>query len=82
MLILDELHTIAREGGSFGAVLSMGQMRKRSTRQAIATQAIMKFNSGKRVRYLCSARWEDTGESIKPAPKKFVPAQVVRRATA
>lgn len=52
---------------------------KYEARRVVATQAIMKFNSGKRVRFICSAHWEDTGEPVKSAPPKFLPAQVLRR---
>jgi hypothetical protein len=82
-VIFDEAHLLLGIGGS-AASLSTTAMQMRTfavpRRRMIATQAVMKFNSGKRVRFLGSTRWEDTGESIKATPKKFVPAQVVRRA--
>lgn len=46
----------------------------------IATQAIIKSNSGKRVRFIGSTRWSD-GALLKAAPKKFVPAHAVRKQT-
>lgn len=84
MIVMDEFHLLADAGGSLGAVFVSNMMLMRKTsvphRPMIATQAMMKFNSGKRVRFLGSMRWEDTGEAVKPAPKKFVPAHVMRRA--
>lgn len=82
MICLDEFHTIAARGSSLGSLLNMGRMRLPSQRRMITTQAFMKFNSGKRVRFLGDTRWEDTGEAVKLAPKKFIPAQAVRRAAA
>jgi len=81
-VILDEFHMFAPAGGAMSGVLAMGQaMRKPGSRRAIATQAVMKFNSGKRLRFLGFSRWEDTGELVKLVPKKFLPAQVLRRQT-
>lgn len=77
MFILDEFNHFGSSPNELPAM-----SRTKVTRRVIATQAVMKFNSGKRVRFLGSTHWEDTGESTKPAPKKFVPAQVLRRAAA
>lgn len=44
----------------------------------IVTQAVMKFNSGKRVRFIVSVKRAD-GSPLKATPKKFFPAQVMRR---
>lgn len=44
----------------------------------IATQALIKRNSGKRVRLIGTVRLAN-GDPVKPAPKKFLPAQVLRR---
>ncbi|MDO3615370.1 hypothetical protein Q3O97_05890 [Ralstonia pseudosolanacearum] len=44
----------------------------------IATQALIKGNSGKRIRLIGTVRLAN-GDPVKPAPKKFLPAQVLRR---
>lgn len=83
LIICDEAHLLFGAFDSVNVLSKMAMFTRKASfpaRQMIATQAMMKFNSGKRVRFLGSARWEDTGEAIKPAPKKFVPAQAVRRA--
>ncbi len=80
-IIADEFHQFAAPGSPMRRLLDIGQQfRKPGARRIVATQAVMKFNSGKRVRFLGSMRYEDTGEAIKPTPTKFVPAQVARRA--
>lgn len=61
---------------------SLENWKKRSTRFVIQTQALMRFNSGKRVRHICLAHYEDTGESVVKKPRKFLPAQVLRRSAA
>lgn len=59
--------------------LQTNKWRKHNVRRVIQTQAVMKFNSGKRIRHICLAHWEDTGESVAKTPRKFLPAQVLRR---
>lgn len=44
----------------------------------IATQALITRNSGKRLRLIGTVR-KTNGDPVKPAPKKFLPAQVLRR---
>ena len=80
---VDEFHLLSG-GADVSKNLNFGfginAIRKISQRHMIATQAIMKFNSGKKVRFLSSTQWSDTGESITPRQKKFIPVQVMRRA--
>ena len=59
--------------------MNMANWKKHGTRLVIQTQAIMKFNSGKRVRHICLVHYEDTGESAMKKSRKFLPAQVLRR---
>lgn len=70
---------IGDEGHRFFAPMNMMSWRKNDTRSVIQTQALMRFNSGKRVRHICLAHWEDTGESVVKKRRKFLPAQVLRR---
>lgn len=79
-IVLDERDLFfARSDEDRKAFASMVQsQRKLGARSMIATQAIIKTNSGKRVRLIGSARWSD-GAPAKAAPKKFVPSQVARQ---
>lgn len=45
---------------------------------SMATQAVMYFNSGKRVRFLFQHRRAD-GSPLRPWPEKFLPMQTLRR---
>lgn len=62
-----------------GTAMNMANWKKYGTRSVIQTQAMMKFNSGKRVRHICLVHYEDTGESTMKKPRKFLPAQALRR---
>lgn len=74
---------IGDEGHRFfappAAPMNTANWKKHSTRFVIQTQAVMRFNSGKRVRHICLAHYEDTGESVVKKPRKFLPAQALRR---
>lgn len=69
LLILDEYHLAA------GDSLALSAKRIPSM---IVTQAFVTRNSGKKVRFISFTKWAN-GDPIKPAPKKFLPAQVLRR---
>ncbi len=71
------------EGGSalgFGTLSasSMAFARNANPDRMVVTQAIYQ-PKGKKVRFLSSAVSEKTGLPMKSLPKKFIPAQVVRR---
>jgi hypothetical protein len=72
LLILDEFHLVvpAPDLRAF-AVEQRGP-------SLIAKQALIERNSGKRLRLIGSVRLAN-GDPIKPAPRKFLPAQVLRR---
>jgi hypothetical protein len=72
-IIMDEFHLLAGEPACSTAMQSF-----RRPTGFIATQAVMRSNSGKRLRFLGSTKRAD-GSPLKPAPKKFIPAQVQRR---
>lgn len=75
-LFLDEFPLLA---GS--QALPKWQPEIRTTPPLIATQAVMRFNSGKRLRFLGATKRAD-GSPLKPTPKKFIPEQVQRRQAA
>ena len=76
-IIFDEAPLLFRPSND--GLSSMMQFQRRpGARVMVATQAVIKSNSGKRLRLIGSTRWSD-GAPLKSAPKKFVPAQVVRR---
>lgn len=72
-IFFDEFHLIC---GS--SALPKWQPEIRTLPALIATQAVMRFNSGKRLRFLGATKRAD-GSPLKPTPKKFIPAQVQRR---
>lgn len=78
MLILDEAHLL------LGSPVISEHLRRtylsnpKPNPSTLATQAMMRFNSGKRIRFLGRVTRAD-GSPLKPFPKKFVPKQVVRR---
>lgn len=72
------------EGYLYASALPSGSVLDRSgslqpRRQMVVTQTVIKSNSGKRMRFFSLLRWEDTGEPVKKAPKKFLPVQALRR---
>lgn len=77
--MLDEAHLLLSDEGYRRAILRRHNTVKLPSASVVFTQAVMRFNSGKRVRFLVSAGWADTGKRIAPGPRKFVPAQVLRR---
>lgn len=61
------------------AFASMVQAQRRpEARLMIATQAMIKSNSGKRERFIGDTRWSD-GTPLKAVPKKFVPPHAIRK---
>lgn len=74
LMILDEFHTLP--SGNLDA-LRLGMSAPRGP-TAIQTQAIVRRNSGKRVRFISYTKWA-SGESMTRAKKKFLPVQVLRR---
>ncbi|MBA9859832.1 hypothetical protein [Ralstonia insidiosa] len=72
LLFLDEFHLEAP-----AADLRAFAAAPRSS-SLIATQALIKRNSGKKVRLIGTVRLAN-GDPVKQAPKKFLPAQVLRR---
>lgn len=72
LLFLDEFHLAAP-----ALDLRAFAVESRSP-SLIATQALIKRNSGKKVRLISTVRLAN-GAPVKPAPKKFLPAQVLRR---
>jgi hypothetical protein len=79
--VYDEFHTLLSSNELREAVIAAEQKYRRPGTGVVVTQAILRSNSGKRVRFLGSARRQD-GCPIKPVPEKFVPAQVSRRQSA
>ena len=73
LIMLDEFHLVAGDSLALSA-----KHTPPMTPSMIVTQALVTRNSGKRVRFISSAKWAN-GDPIKPAPKKFLPAQVLRR---
>ena len=72
LLILDEFHlAVPAPGLRAFAVESRGP-------SLVATQALIKRNSGKKLRLIGALRMVN-GDPVKPTPKKFLPAQVLRR---
>jgi len=76
-IIFDEAHLLLSPRNA-GLASMMQSQRRPGARSMVATQALIKSNSGKRLRFIGSSCWSD-GAPLQPAPKKFVPAQVVRR---
>lgn len=72
LLMLDEFH---RAVPALALHALAGESRSPSL---IATQALITRNSGKRLRLIGTER-KTNGDPVKPAPKKFLPAQVLRR---
>lgn len=72
--IVDEFHLLA---ASAGGVLPRPSTRP-GARTLIVTQSIERNKHGKRV-FLGATRDAATGLSFCPRPKKFLPAQVLRR---
>lgn len=82
-IIYDEGHSVfaqtSEEQSAFAALVQ--SHRTQGTRSMIATQAVIKANSGKRTRFIGDTRWSD-GAPLKAAPKKFQPAQIARQVIA
>lgn len=72
--IVDEFHLFA---ASTGAVLPRHGPRP-GARTLIATQSMERSKHGKLV-FVGATRDAETGQPIPPQPKKFLPAQVLRR---
>lgn len=81
ILMIDEAWQLFGSNEYQDALRHQQSFVRRPSAGFVATQAMMKFNSGKRVRFLGAVRRAD-GSSLKPTPKKFLPAQVIRRMTA
>lgn len=81
LVVFDEAHRLLGSS-DYRSALHHAQFHvRRPSHGFVATQAVMKFNSGKRIRYLGAVRKAD-GTPLKPAPKKFLPAQVIRQMAA
>jgi hypothetical protein len=78
VLIYDEFHTMLATSTMRSHVVEVERKWRRPGAGVLVTQAILRANSGKRVRFLGSARRAD-GSPLGPAPKRFVPVQVKRR---
>lgn len=74
LLMLDEFHTLPSVNLDS---LLLGMSAPRGPTM-IQTQAIIRRNSGKRVRFISYTKWVN-GESMTRAKKKFLPLQVMRR---
>lgn len=81
LVIYDEAHKLLGSSDFMGALHRAQSHVRRPSAVLVATQAMMKFNSGKRIRFLGAVRRAD-GTPLKPAPKKFLPAQVIRQMAA
>lgn len=82
LIFIDEMHMLTGSPAFSTALQKMQSDFRRPNAEAfVATQAIMRSNSGKRLRFLGSTKRAD-GSPLKPAPKKFIPAQVQRRLAA
>lgn len=77
-IVFDEFHAITSSPEYRHAVLDSVKQFRRPGAGIVVTQAILRSNSGKRVRFLGSARRQD-GSPLTPTPKKFIPLQVARR---
>lgn len=79
LLVIDEMHLLTGSQ-AFSSAMQKWQsdFRRPNAEAFIATQAIVRSNSGKRLRFLGVTKRAD-GSPLKPAPKKFIPAQVLRR---
>lgn len=78
LVVFDEMHLLCRSPDYTAALQKWQNNVLRPNAAFLATQAVMRSNSGKRLRFLGSMRRAD-GSPLKPAPKKFIPAQVQRR---
>lgn len=74
LMIMDEFHALPPVG--MNALRSMTYVP--SGPSAILTQAIVRRNSGKRVRLISYTKWAN-GEPMARPKKKFLPLQVLRR---
>lgn len=77
-IVLDEFHAMAFSPEHQQAALDSVKQFRRPGAGIVVAQAILRSNSGKRVRFLGSARRQD-GSPLTPTPKKFIPLQVARR---
>ncbi len=81
IVIVDELHLLLGSPTYTAALKKWQSNVFRPNAASIATQALMRCNSGKRLRFLGSMKRAD-GSPLRQAPKKFIPAQVRRRLAA
>lgn len=81
LILIDEMHLLTGSPAYTAAMQKWQSDVRRPNAASIATQAIMRSNSGKRLRFLGSMKRAD-GSPLKPVPKKFIPAQVQRRLAA
>lgn len=75
-MFLDEFHMISSSPEFQQASASF--LRKFPRKFAVNTQAVIHANSGKRLTFIGQSYRPD-GSSWKVAPKKHIPAQVLRR---
>lgn len=80
-VFLDEMHLMTNSPAYTAALQKWQSDIRKPNAASIATQAIMRFNSGKRLRFLGSMKRAD-GSPLKPSPQKFIPVQVLRRRAA
>jgi hypothetical protein len=73
LFIMDEFHMMTPS-----PELSFGRLQKPPGRQIVAIQAFYTGKGGKQ-KTIGWLAYQDTGERVKPLPKKFYPAQVHRR---
>lgn len=81
LFIIDEMHMLTNSPAFSTAMQKWQSDFRRPGTGVIGTQAVMRSNSGKRLRFLGSTKRAD-GSPLKPVPKKFIPAQVLRQIAA
>lgn len=75
--VIDEMHLMTTSPAYSSALQNWQSNFRRPNAGFIATQAVIRSNSGKRLRFVGVTKHAD-GSPLKPAPKKFIPAQVQR----
>ena len=76
--IVDEFHMLA--GSNMGSLIPSNFEKPRAAK-VLVTQAIVRGKRGKQI-FVGTTRDARTGLPYPPAPKKFLPAQVLRRQAA
>jgi hypothetical protein len=81
LMVLDEIPNLLGSDDHSAVLHRAHSHLRRPDAGFVASQAIMKFNNGKRVRFLGALRKAD-GSPLKSESQKFLPAQVTRQMVA